>query len=88
MYLSANSLARIAAFQTLQLAAGSITLKENRKEREFQIVKAFVVSVQLSAHRKIKSVVRLAQTLVGRWALNLHIASGSVMRRKGISHTL
>ena len=53
-------LVKIAAFQTLQLAAGSTTPKEKRKEREFQIVKAFVVSVRLSAHRKMKSVERPA----------------------------
>ena len=55
-----NLLVKIAAFQTLQLAAGSTTPKEKRKEREFQIVKAFVVSVRLSAHRKMKSVERPA----------------------------
>ena len=80
--------ARIAAFQTLQLAAGSTTLKENRKDREFQTVKVFAVSVQLSVHRKIKSVERLAHNSVGRWAPNQHTASGSAMKRKDISHTL
>ena len=81
-------LARIAAFQTLQLVDGSTTLKENRKVREFQIVKAFAVSVQLSVHRKTKYVERLAHRSVGRWAPNRHIASDSAIKRKDISHTL
>jgi hypothetical protein len=88
LFLSANLLARIAAFQTLQLVAGSTTLKESRKVREFQIVKASAVSVQLSVHRKTKSVERLAHPLAGRWALNRHIASGSAIKKKDINHTL
>ena len=81
-------LARIAAFQTLQPAAGSTILKENRKDKEFQTVKVFAVSVQLSVHRKIKSEGRRAHNSVGRWAPNQHTASGSAMKKKDISHTL
>ena len=88
LYLSDSLPVKIAASLTLQPADGSIILKEKIKAKEYQTAKVSVASVQLSAHRRTKSVVKFVLTSAGKWDLNLHIAYALARKKKDILHLL